>query len=103
MGMSDGRRRDEAEDVEGHLLKEGLGAGMAAAAVFAGSSQAGSYPVPGPPGTDDAAAELALVPERGQVARQVRAAPKAKVAKAKQAAKAKKAKRVGRGGRAQPT
>jgi hypothetical protein len=102
--MSDGRRRgEEEEDVEAQLLKEGLGAGLAAAAIFAGTSQAGSYPVPGPPGTDDAAAELALIPERGQVARKVAAAPKAKVAKTKQAAKAKKARRVGRGGRAQPT
>jgi hypothetical protein len=85
------------------LLKVSLGAGLAVAAIFAGSTQAGSYPVPGPPGAEDATAELALIPERGQVARQVRSAPKAKAVTAKRAAKAKKAKRVGRGGRAQPT
>jgi hypothetical protein len=101
--MSHGNRRNEEEDVEAQLLKESLGAGLVAAAIFAGSSQAGSYPVPGPPGAEDAAAELALIPERGQIARQVRASGKAKAATAKQAAKAKKAKRIGRGGRAQAT
>jgi hypothetical protein len=101
--MSDGKQRDEGEDVEAHLLKESLGAGLAAAAIFAGSSQAGSYPVPSPPGTGDVAAELALIPEPGQVARQPRPSPTAKTATAKKAVKAKKARRVGRGGRAQPT
>jgi hypothetical protein len=85
------------------MLKESVGAGLVAAAIFAGSSHAGSYPVPSPPGSADAEAELALIPERGQVARQVRVAPKAKAATVKKAAKAKKARRVGRGGRAQPT
>jgi hypothetical protein len=101
--MSEDKRREEEEDVDAHLLKESVGAGLAAAAVFAGSSQAGSYPVPSPPGADDAAAELALIPERAQVARKAPTGPKAKAATAKKAAKAKKAKRVGRGGRAQPT
>jgi hypothetical protein len=104
--MSDGKRPEEEEDVEAQLLKETLGAGLAAAAIFAGSSQAGSYPVPSPPGTEDAAAELALIPGRGEVTRQVkRARPKVKAVKAEKAAKAKKlpAKRIGRGGRAQPT
>jgi hypothetical protein len=91
------------EGVEAQVLKESLGASLAAAAIFAGSSQAGSCPVPRPPGAEDAAAELALIPERDQMARQVRPAPKAKAVTAKRAAKAKKAKRVGRGGRAQPT
>lgn len=102
--MSDDKRPDE--DVEAQLLKESLGAGLAAAAIFAGSSQAGSYPVPSPPGTEDAAAELALIPERGQVPRQVQdAKPKPQAVKAKKASKVKKpeARRVGRGGRAQPT
>jgi len=103
--MSDGKRPEEEEDVEAQLLKETLGAGLAAAAIFAGSSQAGSYPVPTPPGTEDAAAELALIPGRGEVTRQVNhARPKVKAVKAEKA-KAKKlpAKRIGRGGRAQPT
>ena len=106
--MSDHKRpapaHEEGEDVEAQVLKESLGAGLAAAAIFAGSTQAASYPVPTPPGTEDAAAELALIPERGQVVRQVRATPKAKAVKAEKAAKARKAaRRVGRGGRAQPT
>jgi hypothetical protein len=96
-------KRGEGEDVEAHLLKESLGAGLAAAAIFAGTSQAGSYPVPGPPGTEDAAAELALIPERGQVTRQVQQA-KPKAVKAKKAkTKKPEARRVGRGGRTQPT
>jgi hypothetical protein len=98
-------KQGEEEDVEAHLLKESLGAGLAAAAIFAGTSQAGSYPVPGPPGTEDAAAELALIPERGEVTRQVQQAkPKAKAVKAKKAkTKKPEARRVGRGGRTQPT
>jgi hypothetical protein len=96
-------KRSEEEDVEAQLLKESLGAGLAAAAIFAGSSQAGSYPVPSPPGTEDAAAELALIPARGEVARQVQQA-KAKAVKAKKAkAKKPESRRVGRGGRPQPT
>jgi hypothetical protein len=96
-------KRSEEGDVEAQLLKESLGAGLAAAAIFAGSSQAGSYPVPSPPGTEDAAAELALIPARGEVARQVQQA-KAKAVKAKKAkAKKPESRRVGRGGRPQPT
>jgi hypothetical protein len=101
--MSDGKGADE--DVEAQLLKESLGAGLAAAAIFAGSSQAAPYPVPSPPGAEDAAAELALIPGQGGVTRKVQQArPTAKSAKP-QKAKTKKleGKRVGRGGRAQPT
>src|ERR671915_1550633 len=86
------------EDVEAQLLKETLGAGLAAAAIFAGSSQAGSYPVPSPPGTEDAAAELALIPGRGELTRQVKhVKPKGKAVKAEKAAKAQKlsTKRIG--------
>lgn len=101
--MSEDRRPDE--DVEAQLLKESLGAGLAAAAIFAGSTQAASYPVPSPPGASDAAAELALVPKRGEATRAIQQAkPKAKVTqKAVKAKKAKKAaiRRVG-GGRSQP-
>jgi hypothetical protein len=101
--MADERAQND-EDVEAQLLKESLGAGLAAAAVFAGSAQGGSYPVPSPPGTADAAAELALIPERSDVTRKIQQS-KAKAATAKKAVKAKKqsAKRAGRGGRAQPT
>jgi hypothetical protein len=101
--MSDDRRPEDAEDVEAQLLKESLGAGLAAAAIFAGSTQAASYPVPSPPGASDAAAELALVPKRGEATRAIQQA-KGKAVKAK-AAKAKAKKRparVGTGGRAQP-
>jgi hypothetical protein len=103
--MSDGKRPDEDKDVEAQLLKESLGAGLAAAAIFAGSGQAGSYPVPSPPGAEDAAAELALIPGRGEATRKgQQAKPTAESVKAKKA-KTKKleGKRVGRGGRAQPT
>jgi hypothetical protein len=105
--MSDDRRPPEGPehvaDVEAQLLKESLGAGLAAAAMFAGSTQAASYPVPSPPGASDATAELALVPKRGEATRAIQQA-KGKAVKAK-AAKAKAKKRptrVGTGGRAQP-
>lgn len=100
--MGEETRRDE--DVEAQLLKESLGAGLAAAAIFAGSTQAASYPVPTPPGASDAATELALIPKQGEATRSIQQAkPKARVTqKAVKAKKAKKAsiRRVG-GGRSQ--
>ena len=105
--MRDERQTDDGlepdEEVEAQLLKESLGAGLAAAAIFAGSTQAASYPVPSPPGASDAAAELALVPKRGEATRATQQArPKAKAAKAKAAKAAKRSTRIGTGGRAQP-
>ena len=107
--MGDDKRSEErlepGEDVEAQLLKESLGAGLAAAAIFAGSAQAASYPVPSPPGATDAAAELALVPKRGEPTRAIQqATPKGKATKAKlkKAKAAKRATRAGSGGRAQP-
>jgi hypothetical protein len=79
--MSDRGRPNEGE-VEAQLLKEGMGIGLAAAAICAGSAQAASYPVPGAPGSADVAAELAMLPKRGEVARSVQQA-KPKAAKAK--------------------
>ncbi|MEX0673293.1 MAG: hypothetical protein WD981_01130 [Gaiellaceae bacterium] len=86
----------EQEDVEAHLLKEALAAGTASAAIFAGTGQAGLYPEPTPPGTEAAAAELALIPAKSDRAVQQKKATK-KSAKAKKAAKGSPA-----GGRAQP-
>jgi hypothetical protein len=74
------------EDVEAHLLKEALAAGTASAAIFAGTSQAASYPGPLPPGTEDVAAELALIPANSDRAVQQKKATK-KSAKAKKVAK----------------
>jgi hypothetical protein len=93
------------EDVEAQLLKESLGAGLAAAAIFAGASQAAPYPVPTPPGTAGAAAELALIPKKETPTRAIQQA-KAKTQSKLTAKKAKKLKksavrRTG-GGRAQP-
>lgn len=73
------------EDVEAHLLKEALAAGTASAAIFAGTTQAASYPGPLPPGTEDAAAELALIPADSDRAVQQKATKKS--AKAKKVAK----------------
>jgi hypothetical protein len=88
---------EQDEDVEAQLLRESLGAGLAVAAIFAGSTQAASYPVPSPPGTADAAAELALIPKKGEATRAIQGAkPKAQKAQKakKKAVKAKKAKRT---------
>jgi hypothetical protein len=107
--MSDEKRPADAleaeDDVEAQLLKESLGAGLAAAAIFAGASQAALYPVPSPPGTAGAAAELALIPKKESPTRAIQQA-KAKTQPSAVAKKAKKAKkspvrRTG-GGRAQP-
>jgi hypothetical protein len=111
--MSDDKRPaaglEPDDDVEAQLLKESLGAGLAAAAIFAGSSQAASYPVPSPPGAADATEELALIPSSGELARAIQQAspqaePSTKAGKAKKLSKAKKswAKGASRGGRAQP-
>jgi hypothetical protein len=106
--MSDKKRPVESDaDVEAQLLKESLGAGLAAAAIFAGTTQADSYPVPSPPGTADAAAEVALIPTRSPVKRAVQqTAPKAakKIVKAKKVSKAQKSsfRGAGGGGRSQP-
>jgi hypothetical protein len=94
-GMTNEKRAKEKldpdQDVEAQLLKESLGAGLAAAAIFAGSSQAASYPVPGPPGSADAAAKLAPIPKQGVANRaKQQARPRAKAPK--KALKAKRAK-----------
>jgi hypothetical protein len=98
-------RVEPEEDVEAQLLKETLGAGLAAAAIFAGTSQAASYPVPSPPGAADAAAELALIPKKGEATRAIQAKAKTRTetATSKKAKKVKKSPvRRTRGGRAQP-
>ena len=95
--MSDEQRPTESdEEVDAHLLKETVGTGLAAAAVFAGSASAGQYPEPTPPGTEAAAAEVALIPKKGDRTAQ-QAKPQAKKVK-----KAKKATPGGGGGRHQP-
>jgi hypothetical protein len=109
--MSDEKRPAEEleaeEDVEAQLLKESLGASLAAAAIFAGTTQAAPYPVPSPPGAGDAAAELALIPKKGEATRAIqqakaRAKPQTKAATVKKAKKVKKSVRRTGGGRAQP-
>jgi hypothetical protein len=96
---------DAEEDVEAQLLKESLGAGLAAAAIFAGASQAAPYPVPSPPGTASAAAELGLIPKKEPPTRTTQQAN----AKAQTSVAAKKTKKLKKsairrtgGGRAQP-
>jgi hypothetical protein len=95
--MSEEKRPTEgADEVDAHLLRESVGTGLAAAAIFSGSAAAGQYPEPTPPGTADAAAEIALIPKKGdRTAQQTK--PQAKKVK-----KAKKATPGGGGGRHQP-
>lgn len=101
--MTDEKRPGEGPeldaDVEAQFLKESLGAGLAAAAIFAGSSQAGSYPVPSPPGAAaDVAAERTLISTKGEATRAIRQAkPRAKAPKAIKAMKASKAKKAAAG------
>ncbi len=69
--MSDEKQPAEGteEEVDAHLLKE-VGTGLAAAAIFSGTASAGQYPEPTPPGTEAAAAEIALIPKKGDRAAQ---------------------------------
>ena len=82
------------EDVDAHLLKESVGAGLAAAAIFAGSAQA--KPMPDPPTTGETPATLQQVAETTQgvnssLREQPSRAQKAKAAKSGKKAKATKA------------
>ncbi len=87
---ADGAELDE--DVEAHLVKESLAAGVAAAGIFVGSAKADPFPPPGP--TIDPPAAVTVGSDVASAALQERAAAKVTANKAVTGKKAKKGKKA---------
>ncbi len=74
--IPDDVRQGDEEDVDAHLLKEGIALGLSAGAIFAGQAQAKVEPAP--EGLSD---QLVLVSSTSQPTGQAKPAKKAKPAK----------------------